>query len=73
LRCAVALLPERKLKGKGELRVLSAVTELISCVVFYFSNIGEIINKAAIFTVVLSTQREQNAKREHRFHGNMGT
>jgi hypothetical protein len=49
---------------------LSSVTELTLCVVFHFNNI---IIRPVTFTVVLSTQREQNAKREHRFYGNKRT
>jgi hypothetical protein len=48
LRCAVAFPPEER-RGKAELSVSSAVTELTSCVALHFNNISQFTVRPVIF------------------------
>lgn len=50
LKCGIALPPEQTWGGgKAELSVLSAVTELLSCVEFHFSNCRPFMIRPFVF------------------------
>jgi hypothetical protein len=77
LRCAAALPPEQGMvvqKGKwSSVSQVLFVTELMSHVQFHFNNTDLFINRIAIFTVVVSTQQEQNPRHGMRCKANMGS
>jgi hypothetical protein len=58
---------------QAELSALSVVTELMSYIKFHFNNIGQFITRTAIFTVVVSTQQEQNPRHGLRCKENRGS